>query len=143
MLKQFILGGVALAIVGGVALAETNTAGAPADSSAQIADNNDANSSPPPPQGGDGQGWWGGHKHHHGWGRGGQEGPGGRMGMGGPGMGMMMDHQGFRLTLGNGINVGVMCGKEALKDCVAEAQPLIDAAKAAATAQAPIPAKAP
>ena len=58
-------------------------------------------------------------------------------GMGAPGMGArgMMSHSGFRMNLGNGVNVGVMCGTEAMKDCIAEAQPLIDAAKAAATAQ--------
>jgi hypothetical protein len=148
MLKQFILGGVALAIVGGVAFAETN-ATAPAQPDAQVADN--AGNPPPPPaadpQGGDGQGWWGWGRHGHGGHRHGDFGPGqmamnGAMGgpggpsmMGGPGM--MMDHQGFRMTLGHGINVGVMCGKQALKDCIADAQPLIDAAKAAATAQAP------
>lgn len=58
----------------------------------------------------------------------------GMRGLGGPGM--MMNHEGFRLQLGKGISVGVMCGKEAIKDCIADAQPLIDAAKAVAT-QAP------
>ena len=153
MLKQFILGGVALAIVSGVALAENSAANPPpAQPDAQVAD---TAGNPPPavdPQGGDEQGWWHWGKHRHG-GRHGEFGQGrmamaGQMGgpdgpgpMGGPGM--MMDHQGFRLHLGQGIDVGVTCGKEVLKDCVAEAQPLIDAAKAAATAQAPAAAKTP
>jgi len=71
------------------------------------------------------------------------EGQGGPDDPGGPGMMAVMDHQGFHLHLGNGIDVGVMCGKEVLKDCIAEAQPLIDAAKAAATAQAPAATKTP
>jgi hypothetical protein len=56
-------------------------------------------------------------------------------------MGMVGPHNGFRLQLGKGITVGVMCGKQAIKDCVADAQPLIDAAKSAATAQTQAPAK--
>ena len=161
MLKQLILGGVALAIVSGVAFAENSAANPPpAQPDAQVADS--AGNPPPPPavdpQGGDGQGWWHWGKHRHG-GRHGEfgegrmamagqmDGPDGPGPMGGPrglgGPGMMMDHQGFRLHLGQGIDVGVMCGKEVLKDCIAEAQPLIDAAKAAATAQAPAAAKTP
>ena len=37
------------------------------------------------------------------------------------------------LQLGPNVSVGLMCGTQALKDCIAEAQPLIDAAKAAAS----------
>jgi hypothetical protein len=154
MLKQFILGGVALAIVGGVAFAETAATpgpAAPADLQVAAADN-----APPPPPAvdpqnpDDNQGWWGWGKHRHG-GRHGQMGMNGPMGgPGGPGMmgghggpGMMMNHQGFRLTLGEGISVNVMCGKEVMKDCIAEAQPLIDAAKAAAATQPAPAAKTP
>jgi hypothetical protein len=149
MLKQLILGGVALAIVSGVAFAENSAANPPpAEPNARVTDSA-ANPPPPPvvdPQGGDGQGWWHWGKHRHG-GHHGEFGQG-RMAMAGQmggrgGPGMMMDHQGFRLHLGQGIDVGVMCGKEVLKDCIAEAQPLIDAAKAAATAQAPAAAKTP
>ncbi len=159
MLKKLLMGAAALTILGGVALADntaTTTAPQPQAQDNAQADNGD---NPPPPPGDDqgGDGWWGHHRHHHhhGWGRGdgdnrggwegrgpggpdgGRGGPGmmGMRGPGGPGA-MMMNHEGFRLQLGKGISVGVMCGKEAIKDCIADAQPLIDAAKAAAT-QAP------
>ncbi len=137
MLKKLALGLLAVTIIGGVAFAEDNAATAPSQGQNQTAQNGPDNNQD------SGQGWWGGHwRHRHG----GQEthqmmGDQGRpMGMGQPGMGGpggpgMMNHTGFKLHLGTGIDVGVMCGKEALKDCIAEAQPLIDAAKAAATAQ--------
>ena len=133
MFNKLLLGVAALSILAGAAYAENSATTA---STAQVADNSAAN--PPPPVAGDeGQGWWGrwrGHHGHHGQMGGPDGGPDGGMGgRGGPGM--MMDHQGFRLHMGNGIEVGVMCGKDALKDCIAEAQPLIDAAKAAAAAQ--------
>ena len=144
MLKQFLYGAAALALIGGVAYAENNAANPPpappADAQGAGPDGN-----PPPP---DGQGWFGGWGHRHGGrhmrGMMGQDGPG-MMGQGGPGMmggaggpGMMaamMDHQMFHLQLGNGIEVHVNCGKTEMKDCIANAQPLIDAAKAAAVAQ--------
>jgi len=64
MLKQFMLGGVALAIVSGVAFAENSAANPPpAQPDAQAAD---SAGNPPPPQDGDGQGWWGWGKHRHG-----------------------------------------------------------------------------
>ena len=44
-----------------------------------------------------------------------------------------MGRQGFRLQLGPNVSVGIMCGTQAMKDCIAEAQPLIDTAKTAAT----------
>ena len=146
MLKQFLYGAAALMIVGGVAYAENNAANPP-PADAQAADNA---GNPPPPPPGDGQGWWGRMGHRHGgrhmqgmMGQGGADGPGmmgqgghGMMGQGGPGMmAAMMDHQMFHLQLGNGIEVHVNCGKAEMKDCIASAQPLIDAAKAAAVAQ--------
>lgn len=139
MLKKVTLALLAVTMIGGVAIAEDNAATPPAQNQNQTAQNN-------PDQNQDGQGWWGGHwRHRHGGQRmhrmmgdqGGPNGVGGpgMGGPGGPGMMGMMNHQGFKLHLGTGIDVGVMCGKETLKDCIAEAQPLIDAAKAAATAQ--------
>jgi len=66
---------------------------------------------------------------------------GGPGGPGGPGpMGMMMHMKGFRMNLGNGVHVEVSCGEEAMKDCIASSQTLIDAAKTAAAA---LPAAAP
>jgi hypothetical protein len=141
MLNKLLVGAAAIAIFGGVAFAENNAANPPPQGQAQ-----DQSAQNNPDQNQDGQGWWGGMwRHRHGGhgmhgmmdSQGGQDGPGfgGPGGPGGPGMMAMMNHQGFKLHLGNGIDVGVMCGKEALKDCIAEAQPLIDAAKAAATAQ--------
>jgi hypothetical protein len=139
MLKKVTLALLAVTMIGGVAIAEDNAATPPAQNQNQTAQNN-------PDQNQDGQGWWGGmwrHRHGgHGTHRmmGDQGGPigvgqPGMGGPGGPGMMGMMNHQGFKLHLGTGIDVGVMCGKEALKDCIAEAQPLIDAAKAAAAVQ--------
>jgi hypothetical protein len=140
-----------------VAQADDNNDAAPAPGNDGPQANNNGNG------GGNGGGWWEWHHRWHGqgdhgggqgggdrWGMG-QGGPG-HGGMGGPGMhgpggpgmmmGMMGPHNGFRIQLGKGISVGVMCGKEAIKDCVADAQPLIDAAKAAAQAQASAPAPA-
>ncbi len=135
MMKQFLYGAAALAIVGGVAYAENNVViSPPAPAEAQMVDN--AGTSPPD----DGQGWWGrkGHRHDrwpmHG-GMAGREmmaGPDGRGPMGGTDM---PNHHGFRLELGNGIGVRVACGNTEMKDCIANAQALIDAAKAAAAAQ--------
>ncbi len=132
MFKQFLYGSAALMIIGSVAYAENNAANPPPPpADGQVGDN----AGNPPP--GDGQGWWGrmGHRHggRHMQGMMGQGGPGS---MGGPGMmAAMMDHQMFHLQLGNGIEVHVNCGKSEMKDCIASAQPLIDAAKAAAAAQ--------
>ena len=140
MLKQFLIGAAALAIVGGVAYAENNAVN-PAQTDPQVAATDGNPQSPP----GDGHGWWGRHRHggRHmqgmmgergmmGQGGPGMMGPGGPGPMGGPGMmAAMMDHQMFHLELGNGIAVHVNCGKAEMKDCIANAQPLIDAAKAA------------
>ena len=106
---------------------------------------------PPPPaqadQGGNGgQGGWWGHRGH-GMGQGRHGDMRGMMGQGGPDMMRppmggpmggppMMRGQGFRLQLGANVSVNLMCGQQPIKDCIADAQPLIDAAKAAAGAQA-------
>ena len=137
MMKQFLYGAAALMIVGGIAYAEDNAANPAPAANAQAAQNDDNGQ-----QQDGGQGWWGRHRHGgrgmHGQmqGRMGMMGQGGPGPMGGPGMMMaMMNHQGFHLELGNGIGVHVNCGKAEMKDCIANAQPLIDAAKAAASAQ--------
>jgi len=131
MLNKFLAGAVALALIAGIAHAASDQAAAPAQQAGQ-----DQNA-----QGQDdsNRGWWGhghGHGMHHGMGQG-QMGGHGMMGapgmMGGPGM--MMGKAGFRMQLSPTVSVGIMCGQQALKDCIADAQPLIDAAKAAATAQ--------
>ena len=126
VMKQFLFGAAALMFVGGVAYAENSVANPPPPD-AQTTDN--AGGPPPPP--GDGQGWWGRMGHRHG----GRH-MHGMVGQGGPEMmAAMMDHQMFHLQLGNGIQVHVNCGKSEMKDCIASAQPLIDAAKAAAATQ--------
>ena len=141
MVNKFLIGAVGLAILGGVAFAEDKAA-VPAAPAAQTAQDPEAMGD----QGQDQQGWWGRARHHGGQHMGEHMGHHGMMmgdrGQGGPGpMGMMGDHQGFMLNLGNGIHVGIMCGKQALKECIADAQPLIDAAKTAAAAQAPAKAQ--
>ncbi len=151
MLKRMIVGAGALAFLAGVAMAAADNGNnpPPPPNDTQIADNGSANPPPPPPPPpGDGQdqGWggawhrWMGHGHRHG-----MMGPdGGPGGPGGPGpMGMMMHMKGFRMNLGNGVHVDVACGEEPMKDCVASAQTLIDAAKTAAAAQPAAPAKTP
>ncbi len=140
MYKRMIIGAAALALLAGVAVAAQDAPPPPPQNDSQVADNGP----PPPPPPGDGQdeGWGGGWKKwmghgHRGHGRD-MRGPGGP---GGPeGMGMMMHMKGFRMHLGRGVNVDVACGEEAMKDCIASAQPLIDAAKTAAAA---MPAEAP
>ena len=122
MRKQFLFGAAALVIVGGVAYAENSVANPPPPVDAQTTDNAGGS----PPSSGDGQSWWGHMGHRHG---------GGRHMQGGMGGSGMMNHQGFHLQLGNGIEVHVNCGQSEMKDCIASAQPLIDAAKAVAGAQ--------
>ncbi|MEO6609245.1 MAG: hypothetical protein ABIN69_12335 [Aestuariivirga sp.] len=142
MYKRMIIGATALALLAGVAFAAQDAPPPPpSQDNGQVADNGPP--SPPPPGDGQDEGWGGGWKKwmgHRGHGRG-MRGPDGRGGPGGPGgMGMMMHMKGFRMHLGRGVNVDVACGEEAMKDCIASAQPLIDAAKTAAAAQ---PAEAP
>lgn len=134
MLKTFLLGGALVAVVAGAAFADSATnnppPAPPQDQQAQQA------------QDGGPQGWWG--PMRHGWRHqrgmmmgqamgmmGGPDGPGGPRGPGGPGPMGGPGASGFHLTLGNGAEVGIMCGRQSLKDCIADAQPLIDAAKAA------------
>ena len=150
MYKRMIMGAAALALLAGVAMAAQDSANSPPpQNNNQVADNGP----PPPPPPGDGQdeGWGGGWRHwmgrgHHGH-RHGMMGPDGQGGPGGPGgpgaMGMMMHMKGFRMNLGNGVHVDVACGEEAMKDCIASSQPLIDAAKTAAAAQPAPQAKTP
>ncbi|MDP8998032.1 MAG: hypothetical protein M3O03_13695 [Pseudomonadota bacterium] len=118
MLNKFLIGALALGLLGGIAYADDQAA-APAQAQAQADQGPD----------GEQQGMWhrhmGGHRHDM---RGEMRGPGGP---GGPDM--IMGKQGFRLQLGPNVSVGLMCGTQALKDCIAEAQPLIDAAKSAST----------
>ncbi len=147
MYKRIIIGAAALALLAGVAMAAQDATNPPPaqDDNSQVADNG----APPPPPPGDAQdeGWAGGWRHwmgrgHH---RHGMMGPdGGPRGPGGPGpMGMMMHMKGFRMNLGNGVHVDVACGEEAMKDCIASSQTLIDAAKTAAAAQPAAQAKTP
>ncbi len=117
MMKRILLGACALVVLAGIATAQTATP--------------DNNPPPPPPQeqqanGPDSQGggWFSGRRHggHHGeMGRGMRNG----MGMGGPGM--RMDGKGFGIMVGPGHGLHVNCGDEPIKDCIASAQPLIDA----------------
>ena len=136
-MKQFMFGAAVLAIIAGVAYAQDNAANPPPPADNQTMNNDDNGQ-----QQGGGQGWWGKHRHGgrgmHGpmQGRMDMMGQGGPSPMGGPGMmATMMNHQGFHLELGNGVGVHVMCGQADMKDCIASAQPLIDAAKAAAAVQ--------
>ena len=122
MMKRIILAASAAVLFAGLATAQTA---------------NTANPAPPPqaqdqqadgPDGPDGQGdggWFGwGHRGGHHGGHGGR-GPGGRDG-GGP-RGMQIDGKGFRIMVGPGHGLSVNCGQEEIKDCIASAQPLIDA----------------
>ena len=145
MYKRMIMGAAALSLLAGVAFAAQDGANStPSQNDNQAVDNGAS----PPPSPGDGQdeGWAGGWRHwmgrgHHGH-RHGMMGPDG--GPRGPGaMGMMMHMKGFRMNLGNGVHVDVACGEEAMKDCIASSQTLIDAAKTAAAAQPAAPAKTP
>ena len=121
MLNKILAGALALGLLGSVAYAADDQAAPPAQPQAQAPDGAGPD--------GEQQGMWhrhmGGHRHDM---RGEMRGPGGP---GGPGM--MMGKQGFHLQLGPNVSVGLMCGTQAMKDCIADAQPLIDAAKAAAS----------
>lgn len=140
MLNKFLTGVAAIVLLAGIAHAAADQAGPPPAPQDQGAGG----------QSGDQQGWWSrmrGHRHDmqgHMEQRGDQRGPGmrGPGGPGGPGD-MMMGKQAFRLQLGPTASVSIMCGGQAMKDCIADAQPLIDAAKAAAGAASTVavPAK--
>jgi hypothetical protein len=120
-MKRFVVGALAVLLLTGVAFAQTAGTNPP---------------SPPPqdqqadgPQNGgpqdDGGGWFGWGRHH---GRGGHgKGHGG--GYGGMMESMMMGQggKGFHIMVGPGHGLHINCGEEPMKDCVAAAQPLIDA----------------
>ncbi len=117
MMKRILLGACAVVFLGGLATAQTVST-------------ND-NPPPPPPQdqqanGPDspGGGWFSGHRHgrHHG-----EMGPGMENGGYGGGPGLHMDGKGFDIKVGLGHGLHVTCGNEPIKDCIAAAQPLIDA----------------
>ena len=116
MMNKIFGGVLAIGALAGIAHAATDQAAPPAPPA-----QDQASAGQKDDQGG----WFGGWGHHGGRARemrGDMRGPGG----------MMMGRQGFRLQLGPTTSVGIMCGTQAMKDCIAEAQPLIDAAKAAA-----------
>ena len=117
MMKRILLGACAVVLVSGFAMAQTATTNAnPPPPPAQDQQADDADS-----QGG---GWFSGRRHgrHHG-----QKGHGmqNRGGRGGPGM--QIDGKGFGLMVGPGHGLRINCGDEPMKDCIAAAQPLIDA----------------
>jgi hypothetical protein len=111
MMKRVLLGACAVMIMAGIASAQTASTNPPP---------------PPPPQDqqADGQGpegwgsWWGGKN------RGGHHGHHGGDGMrGGPDM----PGKGFSIVVGQGKALRINCGEEPMKDCIASAQPLIEA----------------
>ena len=116
-MKRILLGACAAVLMAGFAMAQTAST--------------NGNPPPPPPQdqqadGPDSQGggWFSGRRHgrHHG-----QMGLGMQNGMDRGGPGMHMDGKGFGLMVGPGHGLHVNCGDEPIKDCIASAQPLIDA----------------
>ncbi len=117
MMKRILLGACAVVLLAGIATAQTA--------------NTNGNPPPPPPQdqqanGPDsqGEGWFSGRRHgrHHGQMASGMQDRGGR---GGPGM--QMEGKGFDIRVGAGHGLHINCGEEPMKDCIASAQPLIDA----------------
>ncbi len=130
MINRWSAGAVALAVIGGAALAETTGTPAPQNSGSDQTTQNTFDGQAPQGQGR----WWGRHRHLGWHGNDDQVGQhGGPMGK--SGMMGMMHGRGFRMHLAPGVGVDIMCGQTELKDCIATAQPLIDAAKAAAAAQ--------
>jgi hypothetical protein len=104
-MKRIILGACAIVVLAGLAVAQTTESNPPPPPPGEQMDNPD----------GPGPGW----RHHkrHG------------------GMDMMMKGKGFGIMVGKGHGLHVNCGQEPMKDCIAAAQPLIDAFnKAEATA---------
>lgn len=117
MMKRILLGACAVVLMAGFAMAQTAST--------------NGNPPPPPPQdqqadGPDSQGggWFSGRRHgrHHG-----QMGPGMQNGRDGGGPGMRMEGKGFDIRVGAGHALHINCGEELMKDCIASAQPLIDA----------------
>ncbi len=116
MMKHILLGTCAVLLLAGIATAQTATTNPPPPPPAQ-----DQQAKGPDDQAG---GWFNGRRHGH---HGGQM---GRHGMGRPGMsgpGLRMEGKGFGIMVGRGHALHVNCGDEAIKDCIAAAQPLIDA----------------
>lgn len=122
-MKRILLGTCAVVLLAGIATAQTATPNAPPPPPAQ---DQQANGSD------DQDGGWFNRRHHgrHG-GHMGRQGMGmGQPGMDGPGMngpGMHMEGKGFGIMVGRGHALHVNCGDEPMKDCIASAQPLIDA----------------
>lgn len=121
-MKKILLGACAVVLMAGFAMAQTATNAPPPPPPGQQMDG-------PDQQGGWG-GWWG-HGRRHGW-RGDHgermSGEGGPGGPDGPGrLGLQRDGKGFGLMVGRGHGLHVNCGEEPMKDCIAAAQPLIDA----------------
>ena len=113
-MKKILLGACALVLMTGFATAQTATDNPPPPAQDQQIDGADS-------QGG---GWFSGGRHgrHHG-----QKGYGRHHGGGRGGHIMQIDGKGFGLMLGPGHGLRINCGDEAMKDCIAAAQPLIDA----------------
>jgi hypothetical protein len=119
MMKRILLGACAVVIMAGFATAQTATTNPP----------------PPPPQdqqqvGPDANGqngwgdWWSGKRRGH---HGGNHMRGGADGGPNGGPGMRMPGKGFNIELSAGRSLHINCGDEPMKECIASAQPLIDA----------------
>ena len=116
-MKRILLGASAVVLLAGFATAQT------------VASNDTP--PPPPPQdqqadGPDSQGggWFSGRRHgrHHG-----KMDHGKQNGRDGGGPGMHLNGKGFGIMVGPGHGLRINCGDEPMKDCIAAAQPLIDA----------------
>jgi opacity protein-like surface antigen len=111
MMKRILLGACAVVLLAGIATAQTATTNPPAPPAPQ-----DQQANGPDDQGG---GWFSGKRHgDHGGRHGGRH--GGDMGQGQQG-------KGFDIRVGAGHGLHINCGDEPMKDCIASAQPLIDA----------------
>ena len=103
-MKRFIIGACAVVLLAGVAFAQTATTTPPPPPGVQVDGQDDG------PNGDQGPGWRKHGKHR--------------------GMGPMMDMmrgKGFGIMAGRGHALRVNCGEEPIKECIAAAQPLIDA----------------
>jgi hypothetical protein len=113
MMKRILLGACAVVFMAGLATAQTANTNPPPSQDQQQAGPDGAD------RGGWG-GWWGGKRGGHHRGDHMRGGPGG-------GPGMHMQGKGFGLMVGPGHGLHINCGEEPMKECVAAAQPLIDA----------------
>lgn len=111
-MKQFLIGACAVMLLTAVAFAQTAATNPPPPAQDQQVDGQQADG-----QQSDGGGWFSGgrrgHRGHHG-------GRGDMMMQGGNG-------KGFNIMVGPGHGLHINCGDEPMKDCIAAAQPLIDA----------------